>query len=133
LVLLAALLALAPNTAAAAPRVTVIADSVGGVLASDAAARAQLGQRIDLRIEQATCRKLVEPGCQNAPESALATVQRLGSSLGRIVVVNVGYNDPSDGYAQKLDEVMTALVAAGVQHVIWVTFVETEGVWAQSN
>ena len=139
--LLAATLVLAagPGGGAAAanpPRVTVLADSVGGVLYWDAPARDLLGRRIDLRIEQATCRKLVEPGCEygpEPPESALAAIQRLGADLGRIVIVNVGYNDPSDGYAHKLDEVMGALVAAGVQHVIWVTLEETEGVWAESN
>lgn len=46
----------------------------------------------------------VDPGCgATAPESALATIERLGSALGPIVVWNVGYNAPSDGYAQKLD------------------------------
>jgi hypothetical protein len=119
------------------PRVTLLADSVGGVLYWEASSRAELGKRLDLRVEQQTCRRLVVPGCSaygiDGPESALAAVQRLGPELGRIVVVNVGYNDPSDGYAQGLDQVMTALVAAGVEHVIWVTFVEHEGVWAQSN
>jgi hypothetical protein len=119
------------------PRVTLLADSVGGVLYWEAGSRAELGRRLDLRVEQQTCRRLVEPGCSaygiDGPESALAAVQRLGSELGRIVVVNVGYNDPSDGYAHGLDQVMSALVSAGVEHVIWVTFVEREGVWAQSN
>lgn len=74
----------------------------------------------------------VDPGCgATAPESAVATIERLGSALGPIVVWNVGYNDPSDGYAEKLDQVMTALLAAGVQHVIWVTLEEREGVWTQ--
>ena len=84
-----------------------------------------------------TCRRLVEPGCpaygNDAPESALAAVQRLGSGLGPIVVVSVGYNDRSDGYAAALDQVMRALAAAGVQHVIWVTLTEQEGVWAEIN
>jgi hypothetical protein len=119
------------------PRVTLLADSVGGALYWEAGSRAELGRRIDLRVEQQTCRRLVVPGCSaygiDGPESALAAVQRLGPELGRIVVVNVGYNDPSDGYAHGLDQVMSALVAAGVEHVIWVTFVEHEGVWAQSN
>jgi hypothetical protein len=134
---LAAVLALTGNAAAAPPRATVLADSVGGVLFWDAGAREKLGRRLDLRVEQLTCRKLVEPGCpaygNDAPESALATVQRLGPELGRIVIVNVGYNDPADGYAQDLDQVMRALLAADVEHVIWVTLSEREGVWAQIN
>jgi hypothetical protein len=134
--LLAAVLALT-GSATAPPRVTVIADSVGGVLYWDAGARERLGHRLDLRVEQETCRKLIDPGCPgygpNPPESALAAVQRLGAELGRIVVVNVGYNDIADGYAGQLDQVMTALVAAGVQHVIWVTLSERQGNWVEIN
>ena len=134
--LVAALLALT-GSASAPPRVTVLADSVGGVLYWDAAARERLGHGLDLRVEQESCRKLVEPGCPaagvDAPESALAAVQRLGAGLGRIVVVNVGYNDTADGYAARLDQVMAALVSAGVQRVIWVTLSEREGVWAEIN
>jgi hypothetical protein len=129
--------ALAGSTAPAPTRVTVIADSVGGALDWDQPAREVLAQRLDLRIEERTCRRIIEPGCSSygydAPESALATVERLGPELGPIVVMNVGYNDPSPGYADALDQVMTALVAAGVQHVIWVTLEETQGVWVQIN
>ena len=119
--------------APAAPRVTVITDSVGGVLFWATKPREDLGARLDLQLETKTCRKLVDPGCpaygDEAPESALATIDRLGPALGRVVVIDVGYNDHSDLYAAGLDEVMTALVAAGVQHVVWVTLEETEG-WA---
>jgi hypothetical protein len=120
-----------------APRVTVITDSVGGVLFWATKPREDLGARLDLQLETKTCRKLVDPGCSaygdEAPESALATIERLGPALGRVVVIDVGYNDRSDLYAHGLDEVMTALVAAGVQHVVWVTLEETEGVWQQIN
>ena len=135
--MLGAALALTGSASAAPPRVTVLTDSVGGVLFWDEAARNELGRRLDLRIEQQPCRKLVDPGCpaenSDAPESALAAVQRLGTELGRIVVVNVGYNDSPDGYAQRLDEVMRALVAVGVERVIWLTLTEQEGVWAEIN
>lgn len=123
--------------APAPPRVTVITDSVGGVLFWATQPREDLGARLDLRLETKTCRKLVDAGCpaygDNAPESALATVERLGPELGRVVVVDVGYNDQSETYASGLDAVMGALLAAGVQQVIWVTLEETEGVWKQIN
>jgi hypothetical protein len=140
---LAALLALGAGSSAGAPpspsppptRVTVLADSVGGILFWDAAAREVLARRLDLHVEQQSCRKLTEPGCPaygvDAPESTLAAVERLGVELGPIVVVNVGYNDNADGYGDRLDRVLAALVAAGVQRVIWVTLEEREGVWAQ--
>jgi hypothetical protein len=134
--LLAAVLALS-GSASAPPRVTLLADSVGGVLYWDAGARERLGHRLDLRVDQESCRKLVEPGCPafgiDAPESALAAVQRLGAELGQIVVVNVGYNEAAEGYAGRLDQVMAALVAAGVQHVIWVTLSERQDAWAEIN
>lgn len=108
---------------------------MGGILFWDAEARDYLARRLDLRVEPLICRKLADPGCGasgiDAPESALATVQRLGSELGPIVVVDVGYNDVSDGYGDRLDRVMGALVAASVQRVIWVTLAEREGVWSQ--
>ncbi len=121
----------------AAPRVTVITDSVGGILSSATKTRAKLGARLDLRLEAETCRKLVDPGCptydNDAPESALATIERLGPALGSVVVIDVGYNDHYDLYGAGIDEVMRALDAAGVQHVVWVTLEETEPGWRETN
>ena len=91
-------------------------------------ARAQLAQGLDFRLETKTCRKLVEIGCYaygESPPSALTTIQSLGSQLGPIVVIDVGYNDDASTYAAGLDKVMNALVAANVQHVVWVTLEET--------
>jgi hypothetical protein len=119
------------------PRVTMITDSVGGALYWLTEARAALASGFDFDLETKTCRKLVEPGCgaygDPAPVSALETVRALGTALGPILVIDVGYNDRSDSYAASLDEVMGAAVAAGVQHVIWLTLEEREGVWAESN
>ena len=136
-------LALAPTATDAAdqaPRanhVTLITDSVGGVLFWATGPREQLAQDIDLDLQVKTCRKLTAPGCpaygDDAPESALATVRRLGSSLGRTVFIDVGYNDFSSGYAEGLDEVMTALVAAGVERVGWITLEEFQGTWKEIN
>jgi hypothetical protein len=136
------LLALAASTARAGTpawqpaRVTVIADSVGGVLFWADPAREQLGAGLDLRVEAATCRRLVGPGCFAygiVPTSALERIEQLGRELGPVVVVDVGYNDVVDGYKEKLDEVMRALVAAGVQHVVWVTLTESYEMWAGIN
>lgn len=117
--------------------VTMIADSVGGVLFWATGPREQLAQDIDLDLQVKTCRKLTVPGCpaygDDAPESALETVRRLGSSLGRTVVVDVGYNDLYYTYAEGLDDVMAALVAAGVERVTWVTLEETYGMWKVIN
>ena len=118
-------------------RVTLITDSVGGVLFWATGPREQMAQDIDFDLEVKTCRRLTLPGCpaygDDAPESALAIVRRLGSNLGRTVFVDVGYNDLSSTYAEGLDEVMAAMVAAGVQRVGWVTLEEAQGTWKEIN
>jgi hypothetical protein len=118
------------------PRVTLITDSVGGVLYWDAEARDDLAAGLDLQLETRTCRRLVVIGCPaygQIPPSALATVQALGTELGPVVVVDVGYNDRPAGYADGLDAVMRALVEARVRYVIWVTLEETETQWVSIN
>lgn len=134
--LLVAVLSLA-GSAAPANRVTVITDSVGGVLVWDEAAHDALASRVDLQVDARVCRKLVEPGCaadgDPAPESALAAVERFGGDLGQTVVIDVGYNDRADAYAEGIDAVMRALTQAGVEHVIWVTLAERNEVWVRTN
>lgn len=118
-------------------RATVITDSVGGALYWERTANDILSPRLDLRMETRTCRKLAVPGCpadgDPSPESALATIERLGPQLGPTVAIDVGYNDFADDYANGIDPVMRALVAAGVQHVVWVTLAERQGTWAEIN
>jgi hypothetical protein len=58
----------------------------------------------------------------STPPTALEIVQAQGRALGRVVVINVGYNDWVAVY--DVDRVMRALTAAGVQSVIWVTLRE---------
>lgn len=120
------------------PLVTVIADSVGGVLVSDGASNAILARGFDLDIDWVVCRKLARPGCGGAvppPPSALDTVQSLASEgrLGKIVVVDTGYNDTPEDVTDAVDPLMRALVAGGVEKVIWVTYVERVSEWADSN
>ena len=49
------------------------------------------------------------------------------------MVVDVGYNDPADGFATSIDTVMAALGAAGVERVVWVTLHESQPNWARLN
>jgi len=134
-----ALLALAAGSARAdgPARVTLISDSVGGgAIFSYDDARATLESGLDLHNEWRSCRKLVAIGCAQPtgpPPSALDTVDSLGAELGPVVVVDVGYNDLPDGYGNGLDRVMGALLAAGVQRVIWVTLEETTPTWVAIN
>jgi len=112
------------GTAKARPRVTVIGDSVASVLRSNPDATRKLAQSLDLQLDLRVCRKLVEPSCwyegEQAP-TALQAIQAAGSSLGRVVIVDVGYNDIASEYRPELDQVMQALVDAGVSRVVWVT------------
>ena len=48
-------------------------------------------------------------------------------------MIDVGYNDTADTYSAGLDEVMQALLANGVQRVVWVTLEEQEDVWLSIN
>jgi hypothetical protein len=49
------------------------------------------------------------------------------------VIVHVGYNEGSAGYAKDLDATMAALRKAGVRTVIWVTLREARSVYASTN
>jgi hypothetical protein len=132
------LLLLCPTAGGAStgPRVTVITDSVGGVLLWDGEANQILGQGFDLVVDPVVCRKLVKPGCESADPplpSALDTVNQLGPTLGKIVVIDTGYNDTTAELAEGIDPLMRALLANGVEHVIWVDYVERLAVWANHN
>ncbi len=133
-VLAVLVLAAAGDGRASQERVTLIGDSVPEVLAQNPVPEQMLAQGFDLQLQTEACRKLASPGCYSSyPPSVLDVVHTLGSKLGPIVVVDVGYNDIAPTYQADLDEVMSALVAAGVQHVIWVTLDEAQGTWAEIN
>jgi hypothetical protein len=118
------------------PRVTMISDSVAATLLWHPDARAYLAEGLDFRLEALACRRLAVPGCYaygSNPPSALETIRTLGTELGPLVIIDVGYNDPPDEYAKGLDIVVQALVDAHVERTIWVTLNEHEDVWAENN
>ena len=122
--------------AATAPRVTVITDSAAGVLLWDGEANQILGHGFNLDVEPIICRKLVKPGCGGAdppPASALATVNQLGPAIGKIVVIDTGYNDTTAELADAIDPLMQALLANGVEHVIWVNYIQRLSLWADHD
>ena len=106
------------------PRVTLIGDSGLGALLWEKDARGRIGRGLDLRTEIRTCRKLATDSCfhqGDRPPNALETVKSLGRALGTLIVIQVGYNDQPDRYADGLDRVMRAAVDTGVEKVVWVT------------
>jgi hypothetical protein len=118
-------------------RVTVIGDSVAASFDYVPAARRYLGKGLELHSDAVVCRRLVATSCpfQGAtPATALQVVGAEGRLLGRVVVINVGYNDWAAVY--DVDRVMRALKAAGVHTVIWVTLREAgsyASTYAQTN
>lgn len=117
--------AVVPWTAAGAARglehVTFIGDSVASALGDVPSARQRLGQGIDLDLEVAPCRRLEEQSCPPRPPTVIDLIGELGSRLGPVVVVAVGYNDPEDRYAAEVADVLDALEAAKVKRVFWLT------------
>ena len=137
-----AVVALGASTAVSAspsakPRVTVIGDSIMASFEYVAPAREALARGLDLRSDSAVCRRLVAASCPfqgSTPSTALELIGANGRGLGRVVVINVGYNDWVAVY--DVDRVMRALKAAGVTTAIWVTLREASAnasLYAQSN
>ena len=126
--ILLAVSAAGARTASSQPRVTVIGDSVAASVRYVPAARSYLARGFDLQLQASVCRRLVAPSCRYhgvAPPTALEMIRSEGSSLGRVVVVDVGYNDASRTYRDDLDSVMRALLSGGAERVIWVTLHES--------
>lgn len=124
-----AALAAGARTAAAdvpeTPHVLVIGDSVGTGITwhTDAVTVAEQGLHIDWEV--AVCRRLIGVSCVDAitgeqPPTALDLIDSM-TSVPQTVVVEMGYNDYEDTFAEAVDETMQALVARGATHVLWLT------------
>jgi hypothetical protein len=118
------------------PRVTLIGDSIAAGIAYVPDARRLLGKGLDLRLDVRVCRRLVGESCPydgERPPNVLDTVAATGPALGRIVVIDVGYNDYAEEYPQGIDDVMRSLTAAGVRTVVWVTLREKHSMYPPIN
>jgi hypothetical protein len=121
------LVLLAPTVSEASrvpQHVTLIGDSAAGGIPGYSAAIAILGRGIDLDIQVAACRTVDGDSCPIDGVRPLNVVQlanSMGSRLGPNVVVAVGYNDPETQYAQSIENALAAFMAAGVEHVYWLT------------
>ena len=116
------------------PRVTVIGDSVQASFGYVPRAVRRLGKGLDLRIDAKVCRRLVARSCPYrgvTPATALEVARSLRDRVGRVAVVNVGYNDDPRGY--DVGALMRALRADGAEAVVWVTMRETRSVYAATN
>src|SRR5437764_7236481 len=118
-------------------RVTVFGDSAAEVLDYVADAKAYLGSGLDMNWQLKVCRRLVQLSCPYQgvrPPTVLDVVQAAPvGGLGSIAVVDVGYNDYVDQYQSDMETVLKALVAKGVDHVIWTTLHEVRSDYRSIN
>jgi hypothetical protein len=138
--LLVGLSAPAPAVAAASAqpdKITVIGDSILTAVQWNPQPLSILEHglsTIDLQI--AVCRSLIGLGCPfdgQRPPNLVDVVQTLGDEIGSTVVVEVGYNDPEDGFATAVDDSVRALLAAGVRRILWVNYHDWVPPYAQLN
>jgi hypothetical protein len=120
----AAVVALGPAVESAdAYGVTVIGDSKAAGIELSPRAKRLLARGYDMRRDLKVCRRLVAQSCVYngvRPRTALQAIQFYGTSLGRVLVIDVGYNDSSATYRRHLNMVMRAALARGVKGVVWV-------------
>jgi hypothetical protein len=112
------------STSAAAdpPRVTVIGDSVLTAVEWNTTPLSILEQGLDLQLDIGVCRTIEGVSCPyegGTVPTLLDVVNALGSRLGTTVLVEVGYNDPAGEFAQRVEDAVDALLAAGVQRILW--------------
>lgn len=118
------------GSAAGRVRATFVGDSVAESIQLTPAARLALIRGLHMTLDLHVCRRLVAPSCPyqgTAPPTALSAVRSYGRALGTVLVLDVGYNDDSAGYATGIDDVMRAALAQGAQRVIWLTLRQTGG------
>jgi hypothetical protein len=117
-------------------RVTVFGDSAATAMAYDPSARRTLGRGIDLELELAACRRVGDSSCPYdgvRPPNVIERATALGSALGPVVVVIVGYNDYEANYAENIEQALAVFRTAGVQRVLWVTLRESRESYASMN
>jgi Putative Ig domain len=126
--------ATAPGPARAAqPRVLLIGDSVSTAMLWHSPAVAALQKNLAVDWQVAVCRTLTGESCPfegARPETALDLIDAM-PSVPPIVVVEMGYNDPQDTFADAVDETVSALVAKGAKQVLWLTLAATRPPYPQ--
>jgi hypothetical protein len=123
LIVTLAMLAASANAAdQAPPQVTVIGDSVLTAVEWNAEPLTLLEQGLNVQLQIGICRRLTGLSCPSEDgrvPTLLDVADSLGPELGKVVLVEVGYNDDHDTFAQSVEQSIDALLAAGVQRIIW--------------
>lgn len=121
-------------TAAPHERVTVIGDSSAAAIEYEPTARTILARGIDLDLQIAVCRRLVDNSCPykgSRPPTLVALLPSI--QLGSTVVVAVGYNDSEDTFSESVETTLKALGKAGVVHILWLTLRSERQSYIQMN
>jgi len=117
--LVAAVAALGPGAASAgAVKFTFIGDSKAAAIEFSPPAQRLLARGHIVRRDLKVCRRLVAPSCSYqgvTPTTALQAIRNYGRTLGRVLVIDVGYNDSSATYRQQLEQVVRAAKARRVK------------------
>jgi len=117
-------------------RVTIFGDSAATAMLYDLDAKRTLSRGIDLNLELAACRRLGDLSCPYdgvRPPNVIDRATALGTALGPVVVVVVGYNDYEANYAENIDDAMAVFRKAGVQRVLWATLRASRQSYADMN
>jgi hypothetical protein len=117
-------------------RVTFIGDSVPAAIDYVALARRQLARGIAVRLDLRVCRRLATLSCPYqgvTPPSALEDVEALGSRIGDVLVIDVGYNETASTYRSGMAQIIRTAVRHGVRGIVWVTLRETRGIYHWTN
>ena len=108
--------------------VTLIGDSVATALPIDDVALQTLRSGVDLDLEVAPCRRLVNPSCPPSPPNTMELIRQRGAALGPNIVMVVGYNEYADEWVDSVDTTLDAFEHIGVEHVFWLTMIGSRSV-----
>ena len=126
----------AAGTSRALQHVTLFGDSVAEAVADNARARQIVATGVDLDLEVAPCRRVGQDSCPYngvRPPNVIDLAKRMGPSLGRTVIVAVGYNDFAQSYAQNIEDALAVFKQAGVKRVLWLTLRAAEHPYLSMN
>lgn len=131
---------MAGSAAAAAapspPHVTVIADSVLTAVIWNQEPLAILQRGFETDLEVGVCRRLTGTSCpyEGARVPTLVdVVHALGPRIGPTVLVEVGYDDYPETFAQSVEEAITALLDAGAKRILWANMREWQPQYLPMN
>jgi hypothetical protein len=117
-------------------QVTVIGDSVLTAVLWNSAPLAILQQGLQMQLDIGICRRLNGVSCpfEGAETPTLAdVVQALGPRLGKVVVIEVGYNDGARTFPDAVEQSVRALLQAGVSKILWLNLHGSGAYWDAKN